>query len=503
MRVQTANVNLYTNVDLTRASTIAKDFQAHYDALAETVFDCKVPGLYGPVDVAIFDRTDDYHEFAPPNTDAVIEGSKNGLAEIRPQVLIRRVDDVAAMREPYVREAVLDLVSQCYPELPPWLHEGLSSFYETAYLSDEGLVLGAPVYRFAHLADISAIAPLTKPTITIVPKGVVPPIDQLLSFGFDQFYQNIGSLWASDQPEEVEALGRYAGAWALVHALKTVDLTTRERLRRFMTEIRFGDVSPTKAWSETMQGIDIAALYREWTDPRIRYPEFEIAHTPRRVRAPTVTPFDRDAVLVFKAARRNWSSEEGRAQALEALEEAVTFDPDSAEPHLLIAAIREVEGDGEGARAALSQAIRIAPDEPSVLRAELYLLGKDPSASLPDGRSAADVASALQTRAVTADQYDALARYYLRNSDLGEARYWAARALRRSPTCLRCRVTAGDMLAAGDQWRLAEYMYKRALNQAASDPGFDVAVLQKKIREAKARQMGATTASPPEPPQAP
>lgn len=406
------------------------------------------------------------------------------------------------MREPYLREAVLDLVSQCYPELPPWLHQGLSSFYETAYLSDEGFVLGAPAYRFAPLTDLGAppaegtgVLELTAPTVTVVPTGIVPPLDQLLTSGFDQFYGDVASVWSSEEPEQVEALGRYAGAWALVHALKTVDLTTREQLRRFMTEIRFGDVSPTKAWAETMQGIDIVALYREWTEPGIRYPEFAIAHAPERTRTPTMSAMDRAELLVFFAARRDWSSGEGRAKALEGLEEAVTLQPDAPEPHLLIAAVREVAGDDRGARAALSQAIRVAPDEPSVLRAELYLLGKDPSVSFPDGRSAADVASALQARAVTAAQYDALAHYYLRSSDLGEARYWAARALRRSPTCVRCRVTAGDMLAAGGQWRLAEYMYKRALNLAASDPGFDAAVLLTKIREAKDRQASAAEAS--------
>lgn len=83
-----------------------------------------------------------------------------------------------------------------------------------------------------------------------------------------------------------------------------------------MGEVRFGEESMAEAWTNTMRGLDLPKLYRDWTAIQIRYPTIAIAYraTPDTVQ-PEVTAVNAADLALHMAARWNWGTEDGRRRA--------------------------------------------------------------------------------------------------------------------------------------------------------------------------------------------
>lgn len=478
--MDTTHIRLRTDLDPEEAKRLATQWQEHRDALASAAFECATDQEAEPIAVTVFQDADDYNTIAPRDVDAVIEASKSSLAEIPREIVMRMRQDTTVLRQELLHRATHDLSAQCYPQLPPWLNEGLALFYETIELEGRDVIAGGQKYTFVPENELPNERSRRPKAITVVPESAVPALPVLLAYDFEEFYQYTGLLDALREREQVLLMGRYGGAWALTHALQTADISTYARLQQFMVEVRFGERTMTGAWERTMQGVNLRSLYEDWTAIQIRYPTIALAAKRTERPAPASRVMTQAEVARHLASRFDWSTKEGRERALVKVDDALAIDPEDAAAHLLRAAIAQAGGDVAQTAAALSYAIGLEPDNPTILRAQLVFLLDDPGSRLSDPRTPDELAKALERTGSTALELDAIARYYLSEGDrVMDARYWAARALRRDPTCAPCRVTAGDILEAAGQPNLAVSMYRRALNLAAHDAGFDrEAVLQ-------------------------
>ncbi|MEM9729225.1 MAG: tetratricopeptide repeat protein [Myxococcota bacterium] len=490
--VETRHILLRTDVAREDAKALAEEWQSHRDALAATAFSCAGDPEIEPISVTLFSSGDEYWEFGPRDSDVFVEASKPGLAEVPRQILMRATDDTAVLRQSVLHQVAYGLIAQCYPQLPAWLNEGLSLFYETIRLEERQVIAGHQRYSFVPQNELAADRSRRREAITVVPHNAVPALGSLLTFEFDEFYQYTGLLDTLRDRDQLLLVGRYAGAWALTHALQTADPSTRARLEQFMIDVRFGESTMAESWAGTMQGVDLEQLYDDWTAIQIRYPTIALAYTPERAAAPRVRAVDDSDLALHMAARWDWRTEKGRARASEALARAIEVEPDNAEAYLLAAALADASGDVDGAASALEQAIQADPDDRYVVRAQLIFVLGHPDLPLSDSRTPAQLADLLEASAATAPEFDALARYAVQvEGAVMDGRYWAARALRRDPTCAECRVTAGDILLEAGQPVLAASMYRRALNLAAHDAGFD----RDAVLEAIAKAEGAQSAT--------
>ena len=476
--ISTQHIRLRTDLDADAATDFVRQLEAHRAALASAAFECATEELTEPIAITLFSRVADYDAIAPRDTDAIVEASRPGLAEIPPEIVMKRTKERKVLLQEFLNRVAHSFIAQCYPQLPPWLNEGLALFYETIELDNGQVIAGAQKFTFVPESELPNERSRRPKAITVVPEKVVPPLTTLLNSEFEAFYQYTGHYDTLREREQLRMTARYAGAWALTHALETADISTRARLQRFMLEVRFGDVSMADAWRRTMKGVHLQKLYAEWTAIQTRYPVIAIPYEHSTPREPRVRKMSEAEVDAHLAARWDWSTEKGRSRAESRLARAIELAPDRASFRLVAAALAQASGATERAAEALSTAIRLAPDDAEVMRSELVFRTESLAGRLPDTRTNEELAAELEAKATTASEYDALAQYYLQlENEVMEARYWAARAIRRNPSCAVCRVTAGAVLEAAGQPVLAQSMYRRALNLAAHDAGFDRAAV--------------------------
>lgn len=474
VEVTTEHVRLRTDLEPERATKLAAELQRHRDALVETAFDCGAAQLTQAARITFFANDAAFDAIAPRDAQTLLEPSKPRLAEVTPELLMKPNRNRRILRQAALHEMVHALSADCYPGLPPWLSEGLALFYETAEIDRNALIVGRQKYAIVRQSDMPNEMARTRQEITVVPDTVVPRLVDLLAFEFDEFYRYIDYYDTLQEREKLLLLGHYAGAWALTHALLTVDESINARLRQFMLEVRFGEDTVAEAWRATMSDIDLPLLYDDWTAINVRYPTIAYGHRETPESPPGVRNMSEAEVELHLAARWSWTEDATREKAIAHLERSIELAPEDPSAYVMRAALAESVGARAEAATWLSRAVDLAPDDPAVLRGELLFRISSSTISLSTGRTIAEVAESLEKRAITAAQYDVLARYHLEaEGDTMEARYWAARALRRDPSCASCRVTAGDVLAAAGQPGLAASMYRRALNLAAHDPHFD------------------------------
>lgn len=482
VQVDTEHVRLRTDLGLEEAVAFAEDLQQHRDALVDIAFDCGSAQLAQPTRITFFANEEAFDAVAPRDATTIVEGSRAGLVDMAPELLMKPNRHQRVLRQAALHEMGHALSAECYPGLPSWLSEGLALFYETSELEEDALVLGRQKYAIVRQDELAAEIARARPETIVVPHAAVPRLVELLAYGFGEFYRYIDYYDTLQERERILRLGRYAGAWALTHSLFTVDESTNARLRRFMLEVRFGEATLADAWSTSMRGIDIARLYEDWTSIGVRYPVIAYGYRSREREAARVRALTEAEVELHLAARWDWTDEKGRGEATAHLARAMELDPGNPGAYLMRAAVAAASGADAEAGTWLYRAVDLAPDDPAVLRSELVFRFFAPEVPASAGRSIDDVAAALVMRATTASQYDALARYFLEaGSDTMEARYWAARALRRDPSCASCRVTAGELLEAAGQPSLAISMYRGALTVAAHDPHFDRASVLESI----------------------
>lgn len=474
VQVDTEHVRLRTDLGENEAVAFAADLQRHSDGLAGTALDCGAAGRTQPTHITFFAKEAAFDAVAPRDAATLAAPARTGLAEIPAELLIKPNPNPRVLRQAALRDMVHAMTAECYPGLPPWLGQGLVLFYETVEIDGDSVVLGRPKYTVTRQAELANAIARERTETTVVPDTAVPPLAELLRYEFGEFYRYIDYYDTLRERERVLISGRHAGAWALTHALLTVDPAINARLVQFILEVRFGDEALASAWERTMAGVDLARLYADWTAVHVRYPVLAYPYRAGRRRAPVTRAMSEAEVELHLAAQWSVDDEESRSAALAHLDRALELRPEDPSAYLMQAALARASGAEGEAATWLSRAVDLAPDDPAVLRSELVFRLDAPDAPLQTGRALADVALALETHAETAMQYDALARYHLEvEKDVTEARYWAARALRRDPGCASCRVTAGDLLAESGQPRLADSMYRRALNLAARDPRFD------------------------------
>ena len=483
LQVDTNDVRLRTDLDAESAAEFAKDIQRHRDALVATSFDCATVQLTEPLRVTFFANEGQFDAVANRDARTLLEPSRDGLVELPPELLMKPTRNERLLRQAALHEIVHTLSAECYPGLPPWLSKGLPLFYETVEIEGDALVAGRQRYVFVREREMSNEISRTRDEITVVPDTAVPPLAKVLEFGFDEFFQYIDYYDTLQERDRVLLLGRYAGAWALTHALSTVDASMHARLQQFMSELRFGE-APREAWSSTMSGVDLELLYNDWTAVNVRYPMIALGFEASAETRVTQRVMSEAEVELHLATRWDWENEEARKNAIDQINRAIELEPTAPAAYLVRAALSETAGSAAEAGTWLSRALNLAPDDARVLRSELVFRTTNPSIPLDDKRDLAEVVRLLEERASTAAEYDAVARYYLEaDKDTMEARYWAARALRRDPGCAPCRVTAGDVLKAAGQPALAATMYQRALNLGARDRAFDRAYVQRALAE--------------------
>lgn len=474
VQVDTEHVRLRTDLGEDEALAFADDLQRHRDALVGTAFDCGAAKLMQPTHITFFAEEAAFDAVAPRDAITIAEPARTGLAAVPAELLMKPNRNGRVLRQAALHQMIRAMSADCYPGLPPWLSEGLASFYETIELDDDALVVGRPKYTIVRQDELANEIARERLEITVVPDTAVPTLVELLDYDFEEFYRYIDYYDTLRERERLLVAGRYAGAWALTHALFTVDPAINARLRQFILEVRFGDETLASAWSRTMSGIDLARLYEDWTAIHVRYPIIAYSYRDEYRQAARSRAMSEAEVELHLAGRWTAGDEETRAAALGHLERAIELEPNEPSPYLMRAELARVSGAEAEAATWLSRAATLAPGDPAVLRSELIFHLDAPDTLEQTLRAVDDVAAALEDSATTAAQYDALARYHLEvEDDAMEARYWAARALRRDPSCASCRVTAGDLLRASGQPGLANSMYRRALNLAAHDPQFD------------------------------
>ena len=329
VQVDTEDVRIRTDLAESQATELAEDLQRHRDALVQTSFKCGSAQLTQPLHITFFAKESDFNAVAPRDARTIVEPGKTGLAELPPELLMKPTRNRRLLRQAVLHEMVHALSAECYPGLPPWLSEGLSLFYETVEIEGDALIAGRQKYAIVRQGEIPNEIARTREEITVIPHTAVPTLSELLAFDFSEFYQYIDYYDAFQEREKVLLLGRYAGAWALTHALMTADIATYSRLQQFMLELRFGEESVAEAWHSTMSGIDLNLLYSDWTSINVRYPTIALGFEDSGPSTTTARPMAEAEVELHLAARWDWNDEEGRARAIEHLDRSIELNPNA------------------------------------------------------------------------------------------------------------------------------------------------------------------------------
>lgn len=206
-RARTAHVVLTADLGEGGTREAAAIVERTHQALEHAFYHCGHDE--GVAEVTLFAHDEDYLALEGEGTRGRTLRGVSGMVALPRRIVVRH-----AILEPHVvagtlaHELTHDRVAACFPDAPRWLHEGLATVFETIYLEDGHVIVGAPPYRFADRGmfdreDAGGVETLVVPSQLFVPPSALVRMDA------DAFYA---------EDDAVQA-GHYASAWLLTHYL--------------------------------------------------------------------------------------------------------------------------------------------------------------------------------------------------------------------------------------------------------------------------------------------
>ncbi len=351
------------------------------------------------------------------------------------------------------------LVARCFPSAPPWLHEGLASFLETATVEGGSLLVGIPPYVIEETPQ-GSLTTAHGVRVRAVPWRGLGDTASLRVLAPAAFYGDLSRTTGDDAERRA---GRYALAWALVHLLELDDGALHHAFARFLDDLRRPGVDPERAWTTRFAGLDVDARLESHL-ALAESPYVAIPYRPATPSAPSVRTLG-DGEAHLELARLWWISADAGADARAGAElEAALADP-AARPaaRLLLAERLATEGRLEDARALVRDALADDPDDPRLLARAIDLVDvarmRDPAAraelEATTGRLEARAESAYQ-RAMVAHGHYALGR-------VSRALDASARALARDRTSVPALLVRAEVLVAAQRFDAAIQVVDAAL----------------------------------------
>ncbi len=344
-----------------------------------------------------------------------------------------------------------------FAQLPPWLEEGLATYYQTVRVADGKLVLGEVSTMDAWRGQRTAF---------------LPTVAELRAMDPERFYNG-------RQSRE-----HYFAAWRLVHLLSNRSDASNARLRGYLRALRDG-ADREVAWTEAFGDLGAARLqedyrgYLKGSDMRL----WATAYRPPALPVPAVRALAAGEIheLWILHLLNGEPSEVWTATAMRQLAIAERDVPGWSQARFwrAVLAARQPGGGGDADAVRLLQA-QVAAD-PRDTRAWLALvrlrlrtvvpathLGIE--AEPPAGLDAlADDVAGLVRYATTAAELDAIASYYALRRQALTGLGFARRATRADISCSACEDTLALLLFQSGRPADAVAHAERAINLSAED----------------------------------
>ncbi|MEM8609414.1 MAG: tetratricopeptide repeat protein [Myxococcota bacterium] len=446
IRVETEDLVIRTDVDADDAVELAKRYQRLRTAIAQNEFPCAFERGNAPMELVILKdereleaigrRYDIGFPISPPSNKL---DAKTQLA------MTRR--GAGSYTQLFVGQLAYGAMRLCFPEAPPWFVEGMSSFYETARMEGDELVIGMPRYAFVESNDTEPSADIydvhaNRALVTVIPRRRAPDFDELRRLDVEGFYRRGRKYRTPD--DFIVRDSNYAGSWLAIHMFQLGEPSFADAFALYLGSLSRG-VDDEQAWKDAFGGIDVAARYDDYL-----VEDFAMGRRPvdlSRSSEPLVTSILPVDVALLRAQMWGWRTDAQRGESLAYIDYAAQQAPTSPEPMLYRAAWLDDRGDQAAAEGWLQQAIDAAPNDPETLATAIlwYARRRD---LREDRRADLDRwGETLRGSAQNSFQFQELGEYLLRVKGDREAALEALnRALFLDATRWRTYALAGDAL---------------------------------------------------------
>jgi hypothetical protein len=291
-RVTSDHVRLSTDVDHDRAITAGWAFEDLYRALEQVFPRCDAPPITERVDVTMFAHGDEYDRVSPAHTSGFFRAAQPGILGTEPTLVIRATHRVygaasgytevsgGGYTQIYAHELTHRFVARCYPDAPPWLHEGMAKYFETLRVGGSDVIVGVAPYRVAASGRASSTFHAGGIDITGIGRDHLRAPSELFALAPGEFYADARR---SDD---------YAGAWALVHFLMLgPDHSIRDRFTQYLAAMpqAGGDV---RRPSSPLAGLVLDDAVTRYFDAPLN--ESRVAYAAPSLPDPTIAALDPD-----------------------------------------------------------------------------------------------------------------------------------------------------------------------------------------------------------------
>jgi hypothetical protein len=415
--------------------------QRSYDVLAHYALPCAPKGDEDRVQVTMLP----YWQFVE-NADKGAGGfyapaGVTWLADHGGQIVLP--DDLGPKsRQFFLHEMTHRLVESCFARAPAWLNEGLAGFFETMVVESDRVTIGRPAYVIpTHAAPFTPLLPgMQRPParseyaiidglrIGIVPLDTLPSIASMLALTSWQ-----GHNWNETVP-------RYATAWALVHFLVLGAPDLAPRFETYLSGLKNVRVDPRGLFAKLFQDVPLQLRLIEYL-ARGSFDTLQSTHPfePEAGSGPRVRDMPEAEAHVHLAWLGARTRDPDRRERVRLHLATAKQDPRTRVAACLVAAYALLANrDLAGAEREVQDGLRDAPDNPSLLEAQLDVL-------LDRKAGAAELTTAaqrLQPVARTSGAVCSLALAALRTGNRASARELAERALQLDPRGIGCRDSA-------------------------------------------------------------
>ncbi|MEM7138427.1 MAG: bacterial transcriptional activator domain-containing protein [Myxococcota bacterium] len=478
IQVDTEDLVIRTNVQPKDAVALAERYQRLRSVIAQSEFPCAFERSNAPAELVIFADQREIESLGRRYDIGFTTRAPSQKIDAKQQLVMSR-RGAGSYTQLFVAELTYAAIRLCFPEAAPWFVEGMASFYETARIEGDELVIGMPRYGFVEMDGVEPSGDTYNvhshhAIVTILPKRRAPKFDELRAMDEDTFYR---LRQGKRSPDDFTArTDNYAGAWLAVHMLQLGAPDLSQQFERYLGELSRGEAEDA-AWDAAFAEIDVASRYDDYL-----HGDYNLTRQPIddvQPQAPTTSPMSQVEASLLWARLFGWRNEEDAAEARAYLDYARGRDPTSVKALLDQAAFESDVGEGE---ALLAEALAITPDDPEVLATAVRWYA---SMGEPSDVMRGDIegwAERLAGSAQTAFQYAALAEYDLRVAgDAARALKNIDRALVLDATRWRTYALAGEALESLGRTEDAVQAYYTAIRMSGTAPPEARAWMRKRL----------------------
>ena len=466
VQVETANLVIRTDLSRAKAVALATEYQRLRDAIAENEFQCAFGPKTPPLEVVIVSRNG--------NADLVL-GRDHAGTYIGPPSYMLGLHGLAVIRaraagsdtRVFTHEMAHQLISMCIPEVRPWLGEGVASFYETAKLQGDELLLGIRPYGFTKMpraADPIQVIEREGTRVEVLSMHLAPPFNELRRMSPKRFY-----MLEREHSREVrrERTAHYAGAWLAVHLLQFSDPELAQSFSEYLGALASGE-EDEQAWQGAFAGIDVESLYDRYVLAEHLVGTRQVSV--RQYGEPVVKSLSSYDVALLWTRMIGWDTEPSKSSALRYIDHALLEAPQSSAPMLYRAALSQRWSTEAEVVKWLRGARQASPNDPDALAVSLLWYLRRPEILSSEAVKLAEWAARLNSNASTAFHYTELAEFALRSGNPKEALRLARAALALDATWWTTHLLLGEAYRGLGRQEDAQRAFRTAVSLTAHAP---------------------------------